>query len=160
MLTGTGSAARISGKPGKTTTINHYNIDDMCLFADLPGYGFAKVSKKERQHWQHLRRGYLTKRRNLLTVFSLIDANVPPQQSDLEFMRFLGVEGIPFCIAFTKTDRMSKIRLKDALDVYLNALSEEWDPLPVHFLTSATKRAGRDEMLKYIQQTNNLFINP
>ncbi len=157
MLAGRKSIARISATPGKTITINHFKVNETFLFADLPGYGYARVSKKERNQWALLCREYLKKRINLLTVFTLIDSYIPPQESDIKFLRFMGEERIPFCIVFTKTDRSSKNELNMKINLYVERLSKEWDPIPKHFNTSCVNQLGKESLLKYIKKTNSIF---
>ena len=145
--------ARVSSVPGKTITINFYDVDGV-NFVDLPGYGFAKRSKTERQKLEQMISGYILQRECLTNLFVLIDCRHEPQQIDLEFMQWLGESGVPFSIVFTKADKLSKQALSNNINAYLTRLAEEWEPLPPHFITSAETRQGRDELLNYIEEIN------
>lgn len=157
MLTGKKNLARISATPGKTTLINHFLINDSWYLVDLPGYGFAKTSRTERAKWKKMVSDYLLSRKNLMTVFVLVDINVPPQESDLSFMEFLGKNSIPFVILFTKTDKAKKMFLKEAVGNYEEQLREVWEELPKMMQVSSHTQTGRDEILNYIEQTNKVF---
>ncbi len=157
MLTGHKGLAKISGKPGKTRLINHFIINDQWYLADLPGYGFAKVSKSEVAKWDKMIRDYIHKRENLLTVFLLIDARLEPQKSDLEFMEWLGMSEIPFVMLFTKTDKLGVNQLQSNIATYKKKLLEEWEEMPQFILTSSVSKLGKDDVLAYIDETNKLF---
>jgi GTP-binding protein len=144
--------ARTSATPGKTQTINHFLINNRWYIVDLPGYGFAKVPVKVRSQWHKMINDYLKKRENLFAVFVLIDSRLPPQKIDLDFLAFLGEEQIPLVIAFTKTDKLSKPKLKTNIQIFLDKLTEEWEPLPDYFITSAETGEGRNEVLAYIEK--------
>lgn len=159
MLTGRRNLAHTSSTPGKTRLINHYLIDGSWYLADLPGYGYARVSKTERLQWPAMIRNYLEKRLNLLNTFILIDSRLEPQSIDMEFLRWMGEKSLPFCIVFTKCDKLSRSKLDAAITAYLKALQEEWEPLPPIFRTSATTGTGREEILKLITETNKLWKN-
>ena len=146
--------AKVSVKPGKTKLINHFLIDRAWYLVDLPGYGWAKVSKAEKLKWKLMVDQYLKKRKNLFCVFLLIDARHEPQAIDREFMRWLGERKIPFAIVFTKIDKLGMIRLKKNLDHYREVLGEEWDELPIQFQTSSVSKIGKNEILGYIKQIN------
>ena len=146
--------AKVSVKPGKTKLINHFLIDRAWYLVDLPGYGWAKVSKAEKLKWKLMVDQYLKKRKNLFCVFLLIDARHEPQAIDREFMRWLGERKIPFAIVFTKIDKLGMIRLKKNLDHYREVLGEEWDELPIQFQTSSVSKIGKNEILEYIKQIN------
>ena len=146
--------AKVSVKPGKTKLINHFLIDRAWYLVDLPGYGWAKVSKAEKLKWKLMVDQYLKKRKNLYCVFLLIDARHEPQAIDREFMRWLGERKIPFAIVFTKIDKLGMIRLKKNLDHYREVLGEEWDELPIQFQTSSVSKIGKNEILGYIKQIN------
>ena len=146
--------AKVSVKPGKTKLINHFLIDRAWYLVDLPGYGWAKVSKAEKLKWKLMVDQYLNKRKNLYCVFLLIDARHEPQAIDREFMRWLGERKIPFAIVFTKIDKLGMIRLKKNLDHYREVLGEEWDELPIQFQTSSVSKIGKNEILGYIKQIN------
>ncbi len=149
-LTGRKSLALTSVSPGKTKNINHFLINDAWYLVDLPGYGFAKVSKTTRDDWQKNLSEYLQKRTNLLNVFALIDVNIPPQQIDLEFINWMGESKIPFAIVFTKADRPNIQTLNNNIQKFLDTLSQTWEQLPPHFVTSASRKAGKEEILDYI----------
>ncbi len=157
MLTGRRKLVKVSGSPGKTITINHFLINDTWFFVDLPGYGFAKRSKVERAKWQKMIRNYILKRTNLMTLFLLIDMRHEPQTNDLEFMEWLAVSQIPFMIVFTKADKLKPMQKENNLTNYLDRLSKDWAELPTHVVTSATMGNGKDEMLDFIEKTNEIF---
>ncbi|MFO7616718.1 MAG: ribosome biogenesis GTP-binding protein YihA/YsxC [Bacteroidales bacterium] len=152
--------ARISGTPGKTQTINHYIVNDAWFLVDLPGYGYAKVSKVQREKWVRFTTRYLKTRANLMTLFVLIDGRIPPQESDISFINFLGSIGIPFLIAITKTDKVPAPQLKKYRQAFEEALRPTWSEIPRFIATSAAKKRGRAEILEYIQETNLLFRTP
>lgn len=146
--------AKTSSTPGKTLLINHFIINKEWYLVDLPGYGFAKRSKKEIQRLDQMIRGYILGREQLVNVFVLIDIRLEPQAIDLEFINWLGVSGIPFTIVFTKADKLSLQKTRENVATYQAKLSETWEELPSHFVTSAEKGTGRDEVLNYIEQIN------
>ena len=146
--------AKVSVKPGKTQLINHFLIDNSWYLVDLPGYGWAKVAKTEKAKWKLMINEYLQLRENLHCVFLLIDSRHEPQAIDLEFMRWLGLNEIPFVIVFTKTDKLGKVNLQKSLDHYREVLRLEWDELPVQFQTSSISGEGKDEILEYVRQIN------
>lgn len=150
MLTGSPKLAKVSQKPGKTQEINHFIINDAWYLVDLPGYGYAKVSQTERAKWEKMIDNYLLKRENLHCVFVLIDSRHEAQKSDLEFMRWLAENGVPFIILFTKIDKQSKAKTQQHIDNYVTRMLEEWEEMPPYFITSANTREGRDEVLSYI----------
>lgn len=154
MLTGYGKLAKISASPGKTQTINHFQIDDTWMLVDLPGYGFAKINKGERKKWETFIRSYITGRQNLVTMFVLIDSRHLPQKIDLEFMEWLGIRAIPFSIIFTKIDKLSSSALNKNLTQYKKELLKKWEELPRIFTTSSASKLGRDELLQYIGHLN------
>ena len=149
--------AKTSGTPGKTQLINHFLINESWYLADLPGYGYARVSKKQRKVFQNMIQEYLFKRENLMNVFVLVDSRLPPQEGDLEFMEMLGIKRIPFSIIFTKIDKLKKDELETNLGVYENKLFETWEELPPMMFTSSTSKAGREELLDKISEINELF---
>ena len=157
MITNHKKLAVTSSKPGRTRLINLFVIDDAWQIADLPGYGYAKVSKSERESWKKMVSQYLLKRNNLVSVFVLLDSRHAPQKSDLEFMRFLGENGIPFAMTFTKVDKLSKTAWEKNLDQYRSEMYKSWEELPPVFETSSEKGWGRDEVLKYVNENNRLF---
>lgn len=151
LLTNNSKLAKVSGTPGKTQTINHFLINNQWFLVDLPGYGFAKVSKSERSKFEQYIRGYITEREQLTCLFVLIDSRHEPHAIDVEFINWLGEQGIPFAIVFTKTDKMKPLALERNVELYKNTLLEFWDELPPIFLSSAAHKLGRDEILNYIE---------
>lgn len=154
MLTGRNGLAKTSSSPGKTQLINHFIINDNWYLVDLPGYGYAKVSKTSRAEWAKMINFYLRHRPNLMCVCVLLDSRHSPQAADLEFMEKLGEEGIPFVMVFTKSDKQSTAQTKALLTAYLAKMSETWDELPRYFQTSAETGLGRDELLNFIAGVN------
>ena len=146
--------AKTSATPGKTLLINHFIINNEWYLVDLPGYGYAKRSKKEIERLDQMIRGYILQREQLVNVFVLVDIRLEPQKIDLEFMEWLGVSSIPFSIIFTKADKLTANKCQQAMAAYKKKLSETWEELPPIFLTSAEKRDGRDEVLDYIEKIN------
>ena len=154
MLTERKSLAKTSGKPGKTQLINHFIINDNWFLVDLPGYGYAQISKSKRQIFQIFITEYFLQREQLVCTFVLVDVRHEPQKIDLEFMRFLGENGIPFCIIFTKADKLNHSKLNKNLQIYQTELLKTWEEMPRHFVTSATNKNGRQELLKFIDEVN------
>ena len=142
--------AKTSSTPGKTQLINHFNVDDRWYLVDLPGYGFARVSKKDRQKFERMIRDYCSLRRNLLSIFVLVDIRHPAQALDLEFMEFLGLTGIPFAIVFTKADKLKETERGDKVRVYGEKLYETWEELPPIFVTSSEKKLGLEDLKVYM----------
>jgi len=157
MLTGRKKLVKVSGNPGKTITINHFLINKNWYLVDLPGYGYAKRSKTERQKWNRMIRGYILKRTNLLTVFLLVDIRHEPQNLDIEFIEWLGMSQIPFSIVFTKEDKLKKIQVEKNLRVYKDRLSKDWVELPRLFIASSRTSKGKEEILQFIEDTNQLL---
>lgn len=157
MLTNRKGLAKTSSTPGKTQLINHFLINDSWYLVDLPGYGFAKITRTTREKWQQMIRDYLLKRENLLVTMVLIDARLTPQEIDLDFLKWLGEKEIPFCIIFTKADKLTRNELASNLNKYRKKLLDYWEELPTHFITSAEKGDGRDEILDYMEETAPLF---
>ncbi len=151
MLVQRKSLALTSSNPGKTKAINHFEINDSWYLVDLPGYGYAKISQKERNSWMVNLQEYLTKRENLLNIFILIDANIPPQNSDLTFCDWLGENSLPFCIVFTKSDKSKQHQLQLNLTEFHKSMGVTWEEMPPYIVTSVDKKLGRDELLDYIQ---------
>lgn len=159
MLTGHSKLAKTSGKPGKTQLINHFKINGDWFLVDLPGYGYAKVSKKLRQGFQEFIKDYFLQREQLICTFVLIDSRLEPQKIDLEFMEFLGENAIPFCIVFTKSDKLKLNQLNKNIEVYKNQLTSTiWEEMPPYFATSATDGSGKDDILNYIDDLNSNMI--
>ncbi|MEQ8704590.1 MAG: ribosome biogenesis GTP-binding protein YihA/YsxC [Phaeodactylibacter sp.] len=150
--------ARISRTPGKTQLLNYFLINEEWYLVDLPGYGYAKISKKKRQEWQRMIRTYLKTRYTLQSAFVLIDSNVPPQEIDLEFMNELGAEQIPFSIVYTKADRLKVHELEENLEKIRAAILEHWEELPPEFISSSNTGRGRAELLAYIHQVNQQYF--
>lgn len=152
MLCNEKKLAKTSGQPGKTQTINHFMINDLWYLVDLPGYGYAKVSKDKRERWGSMIKNYLTKRENLINVFVLVDSRLEAQKIDIEFINWMGEHGIPFSIIFTKCDKLSKTALNVNLSKYQKRLLQDWEELPPMFTTSAEKQLGKDELLSYFAE--------
>lgn len=155
MLTNFSKLAKISGRPGKTQLINHFKINDNWYLVDLPGYGYAKVSKKNRSMWQVFIQEYLLNRENLYCLFILVDSRLEPQKIDLEFINWVGEKEIPFAIVFTKADKLSKNQLESNVAAYKKELLKVWEVLPTNFVTSATLKMGRPEILTFIDEINS-----
>ena len=157
MLTGRKNLAKISSTPGKTRLINFFLINKKWHLVDLPGYGFAKVSKEQRERFDKMVKQYLTRRKNLMSVFILVDSRISPQAVDIDFINRTGRSNIPLCLVFTKTDQVSTKEVAKNVGDVLSRLKETWEELPQHFITSAVKKRGREELLDYIQETNKLL---
>ena len=151
------SFARTSSTPGKTRTINFYAVNDAFFLVDLPGYGYAKRGKKEMEKLRNLIEYYVLERKELTCLFVLIDSRLTPQRIDLEFIQWLGEEGVPFSIIFTKADKNKTGELRKNVNRFLDELRKEWEELPPHFVTSSAQGRGRDEVLDYIDQINAQF---
>ena len=145
--------AHTSGKPGKTQVINHFLINKAWYVVDLPGYGYAKVAKTSRELFEKFISFYLLERKNLAMVFVLIDGRLPLQAGDAQFMQWLGEENIPFCIIFTKTDKLSKAELNKSYSQFEKQMLVSWEDMPAFFISSATKKTGKDDILDYIEET-------
>ncbi len=152
MLCNKRGLAKTSSTPGKTQAINLFTLDEKWQIADLPGYGYAKVSKVLRGDWQKMIRYYCKERMNLACLFVLIDSNILPQKIDVEFINTLGEWQIPFAIIFTKTDRIKQQEVAKNKELFLKELSKTWDELPLVFMSSAEKGTGRDNILQYIYE--------
>ena len=157
MLTNHKNLAKTSGKPGKTQLINHFKINDNWFLVDLPGYGYAQVSKTQRAKFQKFIADYFLKRQQLTCSFVLIDSRHNPQKIDLDFMQFLGESGIPFCIVFTKSDKVKPSQLNKNLQTYRTEMLKTWEEMPSYFITSATAKTGQEELLNFIDQINQDF---
>ena len=149
--------AKISRKPGKTQLINHFLINKEWYLVDLPGYGYATVSKKQKEEFQKIIFSYLENRESLMCLFVLLDCRHKAQKIDLEFMQWLGGEEISFVIIFTKTDKLGKIALQKNIANYKKEMLKEWEEIPQCFYTSTLKREGNKEILAFIEKTNSLF---
>lgn len=154
MLTGKKGLAMTSQKPGKTQLINHFIINDAWYLVDLPGYGYARLSKDGREKLKKMIEDYTLERKELICLFVLVDSRHEPQKIDLEFIQWLGEEGVPFALVFTKADKLTKGRLASNLEAYRARLLEEWEELPPIFVTSSEQQLGRDELLSYIEGIN------
>ena len=154
MLTGRNKLAMTSSMPGKTLLINHFIVNDEWYLVDLPGYGYAKRSKAQNEQLQHIISDYILDREQMTLLFVLIDSRHEPQKIDMEFFRWLGENGVPFSIVFTKADKLTRTALATNVEAYKNTLLEEWEELPPLFVTSSETSLGRDELLQYINEIN------
>ena len=153
MLVNKKGLAKTSASPGKTQTINHFLINEEkhpWYLVDLPGYGYAKTSKTERNKWGSFIRNYLDQRENLICTFVLLDFRIPPQKIDLEFMQWLGEQGLPFCIAFTKCEKLTELQKTIRFDAFTVELKKTWEELPQYFFTASVERMGRIELQEQI----------
>ncbi|MBR5832122.1 MAG: YihA family ribosome biogenesis GTP-binding protein [Bacteroidales bacterium] len=157
MLVGNKSLAKTGANPGKTQLINHFEINNSWYLVDLPGYGYARISKTSREKWSKMIQDYLLYRENLMNVFLLIDSRIPPQAIDLDFITFLGSNGIPFSIVFTKIDKGKQREVEANIAVYKKRLLESWEELPTIIKTSSVTHYGKDHILTVIEQINPLF---
>lgn len=154
MLTGRKGLAMTSATPGKTMLINHFLINKNWYIVDLPGYGFARRGQKGKDQIQRIIQSYILQRAQMTCLFVLIDSRHEPQNIDLEFIEWLGENGVPFALVFTKADKMKPGQLRENIERYLLKLQEQWEELPPHFITSSEERRGREELLTYIEQIN------
>lgn len=153
-LTGRKNLALTSSTPGKTMCINHFLINEKWYIVDLPGYGYAQRGKKEIEKLKTMISSYVLEREQLTCLFVLIDIRHDPQKVDLAFLHFLGSNGVPFAIVFTKADKLPPSKVKSTANKYLESLKEDWEELPTYFITSATNKLGKDELLDYIENIN------
>lgn len=151
LLTNSKQLAKVSGTPGKTQTINYFEVDERWYLVDLPGYGYAKVSKNLRQSWSKMIASYIINRASLFCLFVLIDSRIPPQKIDLEFITWLGENGIPFVLVFTKADKYPVREVKMNIEEFKKEMLKTWETLPELFITSATKRKGSAELVRFIE---------
>ena len=158
MLTNQSKLAKTSNTPGKTQMINHFLINRSFYIVDLPGYGFAKVSQNTRAKWEKMIADYLQQRKNLVTVFVLIDSRHEPQNIDLEFLRKLGEWGVPFNVIFTKADKSTQREAAKNARLFIEAMKLEWEFIPRSFITSAVKFLGRKDILAYLDELNTAFV--
>lgn len=154
MLTNHSKLAKTSGRPGKTQLLNHFIINDEWYLVDLPGYGWAQVSKQNRNKWDKMVKDYMLYRSNLYLVFVLVDSRLPPQKVDMEFINWMGEHQIPLVIVLTKTDKLSKNQVAQNEAAIKRGLKEHWAELPPMFRSSAVDKNGKEEILNYIQQIN------
>ena len=155
MLTNNKNLAKTSGRPGKTQLINHFKINNNWFLVDLPGYGYARVSKTAKKIFQKFITQYFEKRHQLVCAFVLVDVRHEPQKIDLDFMQWLGENAIPFCIVFTKADKLKYSVIERNVENYIKILLETWEEPPQYFITSSENKTGKEELLGYIQQVNN-----
>jgi len=153
MLTHKKALAKVSNTPGKTQMINYFNIDDKWHLVDLPGYGYAKVSKGQKQAFSKMILNYLEKRENLVCSFLLIDIRLPLQKIDREFMYWMGEKALPFAIIFTKSDKLSPLKTEEHLNIINEGILENWTDLPTRFVSSAVSKMGKEEILGFIHDT-------
>ena len=154
MLTNHKRLAKTSSKPGKTQLINHFLINKEWYLVDLPGYGYAKVSKQSKKTFQQFITDYFKKRRELVCAFVLVDIRHDPQKIDLEFMQWLGENAIPFAIVFTKADKLTEKQIQEHVTSYSEILLQQWEEMPPYFITSSENRLGKEDLLSYIETIN------
>ena len=154
MLTARKGLAMTSATPGKTMLINHFLINQSWYLVDLPGYGYARRGQKGKDQIRTIIEDYILEREQMTNLFVLIDSRLEPQKIDLEFMEWLGENGVPFSIIFTKADKLTNGKVKDNVNKYLKKLTEQWEELPPHFVSSSEKKTGRQEILDYIDSIN------
>lgn len=160
MLCNINKLARVSNTPGRTRNVEHFRVegtlksDAPWMLADLPGYGFAKVSQTEREAWQEMIERYLRERENLQLVFLLVDSRLAPQANDLDMVHWLGTNKIPFAIVFTKSDKLNQPKVQSNVALFRREMKKTWQELPLMFITSAETAKGRDELLEYIERIN------
>lgn len=157
-LTHSKELAKTSSTPGKTQLINHFLINEAWYLVDLPGYGYANVSQEKRMFFNQMIRQYFLHRKNLVCTFVLVDSRLAPQKIDLDFIRWMGEKELPFCIVFTKADKLGTQKLTQAVETYRQTLLTEWEELPPIFITSAEKRKGITELLSFIEETNQRYL--
>lgn len=155
MLTNRKSLAKTSGRPGKTQLINHFIINKNWFLVDLPGYGYAKVSKSSKKVFQKFITAYFSKRPQLVCAFVLVDSRHEPQKIDLEFMQWLGENQVPFSIIFTKADKLTKTKLPIQINNYIDEMLKYWEEMPNYFITSSSSGLGQEDVLNYIQDIND-----
>ena len=155
LLTGVRDLAKTSSKPGKTLLINHFLINEAWYIVDLPGYGYAKVGKGKRVQLHRMITDYVSRRENMICLFVLLDSRHEPMEIDLDFIEFLGTNGIPFALVFTKTDKSTQAEVHKNVEQFRKKMLESWEKLPPMFLTSAEKKRGKDELLNYIESIND-----
>lgn len=160
MLVNQHGLAKTSQRPGKTQLINHFLVNEQWYIVDLPGYGYAKVSKSSRENWEKFIRNYITKRESLQCVFVLIDSRLEPQKIDLEFCCWMGEIQIPFALVFTKADKQSAVKTDKNVAAFKKALSGWFEEIPANFVTSAEKGLGKDKLLDFIEDVNKDFLMP
>ncbi len=157
-LCGHKKLAKVSGTPGKTQLLNHFEINNKWYIVDLPGYGYAKVSKTQRSKWEKMIRNYLVKRENLQCVFLLIDGRIPPQKIDLEFANWLGEMQIPFVFIFTKLDKRQRKKWKTNIQAFEKEMLKHWEEMPQQLFSSSSDETGKEEILEFIDQINQQYF--
>ncbi len=159
LLTGRKNLAKTSVSPGKTRLINHFLINRQWYLVDLPGYGYARVSKGERKKFGKLIESYISGSKNLVCLMVLIDSRLEPQQTDLDFIQWLGVNGVPFCLVFTKTDKPKQRELRLNIQRFEAEILKTWEEMPPTFMTSALKKTGKEDVLDYLGKITELQSN-
>ncbi|HNR48854.1 MAG TPA: ribosome biogenesis GTP-binding protein YihA/YsxC [Bacteroidia bacterium] len=159
MLCGKKGLAKTSATPGKTQLINHFMINGKWYLVDLPGYGYAKTARTEREKWDTMIRNYMMYRKNLMSVFVLIDIRIAPQEKDLDFINWMGEQSIPFAIIFTKADKQTRIKNDFSVKRFTTQLLRTWENIPPYFISSSETKKGKEEVLNYIEESNKLFRN-
>ncbi|MDR0972153.1 MAG: ribosome biogenesis GTP-binding protein YihA/YsxC [Bacteroidales bacterium] len=152
MLLSKNNLAKTSSTPGKTQLINHFEVNNQWYLVDLPGYGYARTSKTNKEAWQKMISSYIRNRENLISLFVLIDSRLSPQKIDIEFIRFLGENSIPFSVIFTKTDKQTSNKTEKNIALFNAEMKKEWEELPPFFVSSSINKAGREEILKEIER--------
>ena len=160
MITGRNKLAKASSSPGKTQLINHFLINDSWYLTDLPGYGFAKVPVPIKKKWEKMIKNYMLKRETLMCAFVLLDSRHGPMKNDVAFLEWMGMNQMPFCLVFTKADKLSKSQLKHLVSQYKIKLAEQWEPLPPIIVSSAKTAMGKSEILGMIAESNKVFEPP
>lgn len=158
MLLGRKNLAKTSSTPGKTRLINHFVVNEEWYLVDLPGYGYARISKKEREKWEGMIRTYFRRRENLVNTFILIDSRIEPKMADIDFINWFGEEQLPFAIVFTKADKLKTNALVSNIAAFKQKLSETWEELPTSFISSAESALGRDLILDFISENNQAYF--
>lgn len=159
MLSGRKDLARVSKSPGKTQHLNYYLMNDQWYLVDLPGYGYAKISKTKRREWEKMINNYLTHRESLCSAFVLIDLSISPQKIDLDFINSLGTMQVPFAIIFTKADKVKPGQRGRNRQKFEDAILESWSAMPTYFISSSSKREGRKELLQFIEEVNQQYLS-
>jgi len=157
MLTGHKDLARTSSDPGKTRLINFFLVDKEWYLVDLPGFGYARIAKTKRKAWDFMIREYLESRKSLFYIFLLIDSRHDPQTLDLNFIQWMGDKALPFCLVFTKTDKLTKVRLRMVIEKFRESLNNKWEELPPIFTSSSKTGSGKTEILDFISRTNSEY---
>jgi len=157
MVCGNKNLAKISGQPGKTQTLNYYNVDDAWYLVDLPGYGYARIAKRTRIHWREMINSYLTERPNLQCAFLLIDSCIPPQEKDIEFANWMGENRVPFVLVFTKNDKKKSHKNLNFFADFKKEFLKHWNEMPQYFITSSKVKTGREEIREFIGGLNEQY---